>query len=58
VAYKGNWSEENYHAHKERLMTLLADSRWSVSGEPVWARYNSPLRPSFMRSNEVMVPVE
>ena len=58
VAYQGNWSEENYNAHKERLMTLLAGSRWTVSGESVWARYNSPLRPSFMRSNEVMVPVE
>ncbi len=24
VAYKGGWSEGNYHVHEERLMTLLA----------------------------------
>jgi hypothetical protein len=58
VAYKGGWSQGNYDAHKDRLMTLLAGTSWKVSGEPVWARYNSPFRPSFMRSNEVMVPVE
>jgi hypothetical protein len=58
VAYKGGWSEGNYVLHKERLMMLLAGTRWRTSGEPIWARYNSPFRPSFMRSNEVMVPVE
>ena len=58
VAYKGGWSEGKYLKHKERLMTLLADTHWIVSGEPIWARYNSPLRPAFMRSNEVMVVVE
>ena len=58
VAYKGGWGEESYEAHKERLMTLLASTGWKVSGEAIWARYNSPFRPSFMRSNEVMVAVE
>jgi hypothetical protein len=58
VAYKGGWSEESYEAHKDRLMTLLASTGWKVSGEAIWARYNSPFRPSFMRSNEVMVAVE
>jgi len=58
VAYKGGWSEGKYHSHKERLMTLLADTHWRVSGEAIWARYNSPLRPAFMRFNEVMVAVE
>ncbi len=58
VAYKGGWREGNYHVHKARLMTLLAGTRWTVSGEPVWARYNSPFRPCFMRSNEVVAPVE
>ena len=58
VIYKGGWSEGSYDTHRERLMTLLSDTRWKVSGEPVWARYNSPFRPSFIRTNEVMVPVE
>jgi len=58
VAYKGGWSEGKYHSHRERLMKLLEDTQWRVRGEPIWARYNSPLRPAFMRSNEVMVAVE
>ena len=58
VIYKGGWSEGNYDSAMERLMRLLSSTRWKVSGEPVWARYNSPFRPSFMRTNEVMVPVE
>ena len=58
VAYKGGWSEGKYHRHRERLMKLLEDTQWRVRGEPIWARYNSPLRPAFMRSNEVMVAVE
>jgi hypothetical protein len=58
VSYKGGWGEKNYTTHKVRLMTLISATEWTISGEPIWARYNSPLRPSFMRSNEVMVPVE
>ena len=58
LAYKGGWSEEKYDTHRSRLMSLLEDSRWEISGEPIWARYNSPFRPPFMRSNEVMVPVD
>ncbi|MDA0272249.1 MAG: heme-binding protein [Proteobacteria bacterium] len=57
LAYKGGWSEEKYDSHKVRLMSLLTKTRWKMSGEPIWARYNSPFRPPFMRSNEVMVPV-
>lgn len=58
LAYKGGWSEEKYDLHRGRLMSLLMGTRWKISGEPIWARYNSPFRPAFMRSNEVMVPVE
>jgi hypothetical protein len=58
LAYKGGWSEEKYDSHKERLMSLLKGTRWEISGGPIWARYNSPFRPPFMRTNEVMVPVE
>jgi len=28
-----------------------------VSGEPVWARYNAPFTPWFLRRNEVLIPV-
>jgi len=41
------------------LMTALAKSgNWKPAGEPIWARYNPPITPSFMRTNEILIPVE
>jgi hypothetical protein len=28
------------------------------AGEPVWARYNAPFTPWFLRRNEILVPLE
>jgi len=57
VRYSGFWSEEKYLLHKEKLEKWITDNRFSVSGEPVWARYNSPFAPWFLRRNEVLIPV-
>ncbi|MEI7881439.1 MAG: heme-binding protein [bacterium] len=27
-----------------------------AAGEPIWARYNPPFTPWFMRRNEILVP--
>jgi hypothetical protein len=27
-------------------------------GEPIWARYDPPWKPWFLRHNEVLIPVE
>lgn len=29
-----------------------------VAGDPVWARYNPPFAPWFLRRNEILVPVD
>jgi hypothetical protein len=57
VRYSGFWSEEKYLLHKEKLATWIADSGFTMSGEPVWARYNSPFTLWFLRRNEVLIPV-
>ncbi|MBV5338097.1 MAG: heme-binding protein [Deltaproteobacteria bacterium] len=57
VRYSGFWSEEKYLLHKEKLEKWIKDNRFTVSGEPVWARYNPPFTPWFMRRNEILVPV-
>jgi hypothetical protein len=28
------------------------------AGEPVWARYDPPFMPWFLRRNEVLIPIE
>ena len=57
VRYSGFWSEEKYQLHKEKLGQWIADKGFAVSGEPVWARYNSPFTLWFLRRNEVLIPV-
>ena len=57
VRYSGFWSEEKYLLHKEKLEKWINDNRFTVTGEPVWARYNAPFTPWFMRRNEVLIPV-
>jgi len=59
LRYKGGWSKAGYDKHEKLLLQGLNKLKdWQQAGQPVWARYNSPMMPSFMRSNEVMVPVK
>lgn len=55
LAYGGNWSEARYQAHLEKLQAALAAEGLKAVGAPVWARYDSPMMPSFMRTNEILV---
>ncbi|MHB8056293.1 MAG: SOUL family heme-binding protein [Desulfuromonadaceae bacterium] len=57
VRYSGFWSQENYLLHKEKLEKWIKDNRFTVAGETVWARYNAPFTPWFMRRNEILIPV-
>ncbi|NNK97846.1 MAG: heme-binding protein, partial [Xanthomonadales bacterium] len=43
--------------HLAELMAWVETKGLVVSGEPVWARYNAPFVPWFMRRNEILLPV-
>lgn len=55
--YSGTWSKERYEAKERELRELIAKKGLKITGEPVFARYNSPFMPWFLRRNEVMIPV-
>ncbi len=57
IRFSGAWSEERFEVHHRRLAQLIADRGWRIVGEPVYARYNAPFTPSFMRRNEVLIPI-
>ena len=57
VRYSGFWSEEKYLLNKEKLDRWIRENRFTVVGEPVWARYNPPFTLWFMRRNEILIPV-
>jgi hypothetical protein len=53
IRYSGTWSEARYLEHLEKLKAALAREGLRWSGEPVWARYNPPIMPWFLRRNEI-----
>ena len=58
VRYSGFWSETGYRHNLDKLNTWMKKQNLSVTGEPIWARYNPPFMPWFLRRNEILVPVE
>lgn len=57
VRYSGFWSEKGYLQNKLELESWINERGLSIAGDPVWARYNPPFTPWFMRRNEILIPV-
>ena len=58
VKYSGTWSEEGYEKNKALLEEYLRMRGLANAGAAVWARYDPPFMPWFLRRNEVLIPVE
>jgi len=58
IHYSGRWTEKNYQEHLVLLQDWMGESKLQASGEPVWARYDSPFKPWFMRHNEILISVQ
>jgi|AntDeeMetagen192_2_1112575.scaffolds.fasta_scaffold00427_7 effector-binding domain-containing protein len=57
IKYSGTWSAARYRAQLEKLETWVSKNSLKVTGEAIWARYNPPFTPWFLRRNEIMIPV-
>jgi hypothetical protein len=57
IRYSGTWSQANYDEHLGRLRETLAAAGVATQGKPVFARYNGPMTPWFMRRNEIWLEV-
>jgi hypothetical protein len=58
IRYSGRWSEKAYLHHKQELEAWIQKQGMVMDGEPVWARYNPPFTPWFLRRNEILIPVK
>ncbi len=58
VRYRGFWSERRYQQFLQELETWMQTQELSPAGDPVWARYNPPFTPWFLRRNEIMIPLK
>jgi hypothetical protein len=57
VRYSGFWSEKAYLQNKVELESWIVQKGLTIVGDPVWARYNPPFTPWFLRRNEILIPV-
>jgi len=57
IRYAGTWGKKRYEERKEKLMNWIIKRGWEQIGEPVWARYDPPFMPYFLRRNEIFIPV-
>jgi effector-binding domain-containing protein len=58
VRYSGFWSVKNYERHLKKLNEWIEVKGYQVVGEPIWARYDAPYIPWFLRRNEILIAVE
>ncbi len=58
VRYSGTWSKKGYEKHKALLKEHIRRRGLTIAGAAVWARYDPPFMPWFLRRNEVLIPVE
>jgi hypothetical protein len=57
IHYSGTWSDANFDEHLLLLRAAMAREKLTPLGEPVWARYDPPFKPWFLRTNEILLEV-
>jgi len=58
LRYRGSWSEERYLEKLAELRAAMARAGLKGRGEPIWARYDPPFMPWFLRTNEILLELE
>ena len=58
IRYSGFWSEKGYLRYKLELESWIHEKGLTIVGDPIWARYNPPFTPWFLRRNEILIPVD
>jgi len=58
VRYSGFWSEKGYLRYKAELESWIDRMGLTIVGDAIWARYNPPFMPWFLRRNEILIPVD
>jgi hypothetical protein len=56
--YSGSWSESRYKSKLEEFLIHLKNDNVKTSGEPIFARFNSPFQLWFLRRNEIWQQID
>ena len=57
LRYSGMWSEKSDLSHERELTAWMGKMGLTTTANTIWARYNPPFNPWFLRRNEVMIPI-
>ncbi len=58
ISFSGLASQTLFDSKAKTLKKLLSDREIAVAGEAVYARYDGPWTPFFLRHNEVLIPLQ
>ena len=58
IRYSGTWSQSRYREQLAILQQDLARQGLHWHGEPIWARYDPPWKPWFLRRNEIWLALD
>ena len=58
IRYSGTWSQANYEENLKKLQDALAKAGVKWHGTAVWARYDPPWKPWFLRRNEILLELD
>ena len=58
IRYSGTWSQKRFEKNKALLQAAIAKRGLTPAGQPVWARYDPPFMPWFLRRNEILIRVQ
>ena len=58
ISFSGRWSQKNFEKHEQILVNDLENEGIGVASEAIYARYNAPFTPWFLRRNEIMFEIE
>ena len=57
VRYSGFWSKKKYRDYLDLLNKWISGRQLKAIGTPIWARYDAPYVPWFLRRNEILIPI-
>jgi hypothetical protein len=58
MQWSGRWTYPSVEKHTAQLREVIRDQSLIAEGPPVWARYDPPWKPWFLRRNEVLIDVK
>jgi hypothetical protein len=58
IRYSGTWSQGHYSEQLAMLRQDLAREGLRSHADPIWARYDAPWKPWFLRRNEIWLPLD